>query len=165
MGVILHPCPNPDAGLSSRRTIKKTSTSRIYWWHRRSWSTLAQVITCCSTSSSHYLDHRWLAINNIHWYTPQGNISTWILKISIPSCMWNLESQPPSAPRRQWVNIALCEKKKKTGGFSEMQAPFYQHGLTLIPAWISNYIHDIVWEALTLSIPKLKLQRLQLGNG
>ena len=25
---------------------------------------------------------------------------------------------------------------------------FYQHGLTLIPAWISNYIHYRVWDEI-----------------
>ena len=27
--------------------------------------------------------------------------------------------------------------------------PFYKHGLTLIPAWISNYIHYKVWDEIT----------------
>ena len=27
--------------------------------------------------------------------------------------------------------------------------PFYQHGLTLIPAWISNYIHYKEWDEIT----------------
>ena len=27
--------------------------------------------------------------------------------------------------------------------------PFYQHGFTLIPAWISNYIHYKVWGEIT----------------
>ena len=27
--------------------------------------------------------------------------------------------------------------------------PFYYHGLTLIPAWISNYIHYKVWDEIT----------------
>ena len=26
---------------------------------------------------------------------------------------------------------------------------FYLHGLTLIPAWISNYIHYKVWDEIT----------------
>ena len=28
-------------------------------------------------------------------------------------------------------------------------SPFYQHGLTLILAWISNYIHYNVWDEIT----------------
>ena len=31
-------------------------------------------------------------------------------------------------------------------------APFYYHGLTLIPAWISNYIHYNVWDEITYPI-------------
>ena len=27
--------------------------------------------------------------------------------------------------------------------------PFYEHGLTLIPAWMSNYIHYTVWDEIT----------------
>ena len=27
--------------------------------------------------------------------------------------------------------------------------PFYQHGLTLIPAWICNHIHYKVWDEIT----------------
>ena len=27
--------------------------------------------------------------------------------------------------------------------------PFYLHGLTLIPAWISDYIHYKVWDEIT----------------
>ena len=28
-------------------------------------------------------------------------------------------------------------------------SPFYKHGLTLIPAWIINYIHNKVWNEIT----------------
>ena len=27
--------------------------------------------------------------------------------------------------------------------------PFYEHGLTFIPAWISNYIHYEMWDEIT----------------
>ena len=27
--------------------------------------------------------------------------------------------------------------------------PFYKHGWTLIPAWLSNYIHCKVWDEIT----------------
>ena len=29
------------------------------------------------------------------------------------------------------------------------RAPFYQHGLTLIPAWISNHMPSKVWDEIT----------------
>ena len=31
--------------------------------------------------------------------------------------------------------------------------PFYWHGLTLIPVWISNYIHQNVWDPITYPFP------------
>ena len=33
--------------------------------------------------------------------------------------------------------------------------PFYQHGLTIIPAWVNNYIHYKVWDELTYPFPNL----------
>ena len=32
---------------------------------------------------------------------------------------------------------------------SDTWAPFHKHGLTLISAWISNYIHYNVWDEIT----------------
>ena len=32
--------------------------------------------------------------------------------------------------------------------YLNITGPFYQHGLTLIPAWISNYIHYKVWDEI-----------------
>ena len=32
---------------------------------------------------------------------------------------------------------------------STIRGPFYKYGLTLIPAWISNYIHYNVWDEIT----------------
>ena len=31
--------------------------------------------------------------------------------------------------------------------------PLYQHGLTLIPVWISKYIHYTVWGEITFPFP------------
>ena len=31
----------------------------------------------------------------------------------------------------------------------DTRSPFYQHDLTLIPAFISNYIHYNVWDEIT----------------
>ena len=36
-----------------------------------------------------------------------------------------------------------------TTGLKTSRGPFYSHGLTLIPAWISNYIHYKVWNEIT----------------
>ena len=46
--------------------------SDAIWWHR-SRSTLAQVMGCCLTAPSHYLNQCWLIISKYLWYSP-GNI-------------------------------------------------------------------------------------------
>ena len=38
---------------------------------------------------------------------------------------------------------------KAAAALVDIWGPFYQHGLTLIPAWISNYIHYNVWDEVT----------------
>ena len=32
---------------------------------------------------------------------------------------------------------------------SATRAPFYEHGVTLMPAWIINYTHYNVWDEIT----------------
>ena len=40
----------------------------------RSGSTLAQVMACCLTAPSHYLNQCWLIISKVPWHSPAGNI-------------------------------------------------------------------------------------------
>ena len=46
--------------------------SDMIWW-QRSGSTLVQVMVCCLTASSHYLNQCWLIVSEILWQSP----STW----------------------------------------------------------------------------------------
>ena len=48
--------------------------SYAIWW-QISWSTLAQVMACCLTAPSHYLNQCWLIISEVHWYSYQGNFA------------------------------------------------------------------------------------------
>ena len=43
--------------------------------------------------------------------------------------------------------------------------PFFLHGLTLIPAWISNYIHYNMWDEITNPFETSTVQQLNFGNG
>ena len=65
-------------------------------WRWRSWSTLVQVMACCLTAPSHYLNQRWLIISKILWHS-SGDIiirfENYIYKIALRS------------PRGQWVNV------------------------------------------------------------
>ena len=44
-------------------------------WQHRSWSTLAQVMACCVTAPSHYLNQCWLIISTDQWRLPKGNFT------------------------------------------------------------------------------------------
>ena len=38
-------------------------------WRQRSGSTLAQVMACCLTAPSHYLNQCWLVISEVQWHS------------------------------------------------------------------------------------------------
>ena len=45
----------------------------VIWWHR-SRSTLAQVMACCLTTPSHYLNQCWLISRKGQWHSVEGNL-------------------------------------------------------------------------------------------
>ena len=49
------------------------------------------------------------------------------------------------------------------GGDIHLWAPFYQHGLTLILAWISNYIHYKLWDEITYPFLNFNCNRWSFG--
>ena len=44
-------------------------------WRYRSGSTLAQVMACCLTAPSHYLNECWLIINRYLWHSPETSFT------------------------------------------------------------------------------------------
>ena len=40
-------------------------------WRWRSWSTLVQVMACCLTTPSHYLNQCWLIISKVPWHSSE----------------------------------------------------------------------------------------------
>ena len=44
-------------------------------WRQRSGSTLVQVMACCLTAPSHYLNQCWLTISEVQWHSPAGNFT------------------------------------------------------------------------------------------
>ena len=42
---------------------------------KRSWSTLAQVMACCLTAPSHYLNQCWLIISTVKWHSSKGKFT------------------------------------------------------------------------------------------
>ena len=74
-------------------------------WRQRSGSTLAQVMACCLTAPSHYLNQCWRIINEVQWHSywemPQPSITKICLKITCLKFHSNF-------PGGQWVNIRYC---------------------------------------------------------
>ena len=66
---------------SKSLAVKKPSkTCLTLWpsdaiWRHRSGSTLAQVMACCLTAPSHYLNQCWLFINEVQWHTSDSNFT------------------------------------------------------------------------------------------
>ena len=55
--------------------INSLWSSDAICWHL-SRSTMAQVMACCLTAPSHYLNQCWLIISKVQWHLPEGNL-TW----------------------------------------------------------------------------------------
>ena len=45
-------------------------------WRQKSESTLAQVMACCLTAPSHYLNQCWLTITKVQWCSSEGNFAS-----------------------------------------------------------------------------------------
>ena len=79
-------------------------------WRQRSGSTLAQVMACCLTAPSHYLNQCWLVISGVHWDSSEGNFRkdtsalSHYIKMSLKIAYINFFYKSPSG---QWVNWIL----------------------------------------------------------
>ena len=75
-------------------------------WRHKTWSTLAQVMACCLTAPSHYLNQCWLIITKVQSHS-SGNHFT---KDTSAINHWNqfenyLTKFSFKSPRGQWVKI------------------------------------------------------------
>ena len=61
-------------GVTRPRCMNSLWPSDAIWRHR-SWSTLAQVMACCLTAPSHYLNQCWLIINTDQWHLSKGSFT------------------------------------------------------------------------------------------
>ena len=59
-------------GILIRISFNSLGPSDAIWRHK-SGSTLAQVMACCLTAPSHYLNQCWLIISKVLWHSSEGN--------------------------------------------------------------------------------------------
>ena len=102
-----------------------------------------QHIPCANLSLT---DSDWTKMSAIFWKHFQMHFSQWkfCMLIQFPvnkDAFDSIGSCKGFVPKRQQTN-ARNNNRHSWG-------PFYYHGLTLIPAWISNYIHCKVWDEIT----------------
>ena len=84
-------------------------------WRWRSWSTLVQVMTCCLTAPSHYLNQIWLIIRKVSWHSSEGKFTAGTSAIN--HCNWHEKNSfeiSLKSPRPQWVNKNKNVKHNKT---------------------------------------------------
>ena len=109
-------------------------------WRWRSWSILVQVMACCLTAPSHYLNQCWLIISKVLWHSSEDIIIRWfedsnqeseienhIFKITLrsPKSQWikrNSNWHSPSIPDRtpSWASFSA--------GFSLLKVQGWQFG-------------------------------------
>ena len=75
-------------------------------WRHRSRTTLAQVMACCLTAPSHYLNQCWLIATKVYWYSSEDNFTTDTPAISCQNYSENYSFKISfKSPRGQWVNL------------------------------------------------------------
>ena len=104
--------------------------SDTIWWHG-SESTLAQVMACCLTAPSHYLNQCWL-INNGHvlGHSAGSNFRTNVLTI-----LYGFENHivkiTATSPRGQWVKQIIAYRVEPCSSCIQY-APLTSSGMPVI---------------------------------
>ena len=100
-------------GLQSWCHIRKSSQCNSFnslrpsdaIWRQWSWTTLAQVMACCLTAPSHYLNQCWLIIRGVLWHTSESSFAGIAQGIdSGYEFEKDILKNIFKSPRGQWVN-------------------------------------------------------------
>ena len=77
-------------------------------WRQWSWTTLAQVMACCLTAPSHYLNQCWLIIRGVLWHTSESSFAGIAQGIeSGYEFEKDILKNIFKSPRGQWVNTVI----------------------------------------------------------
>ena len=117
-------------------------------------------MACCQTALSHYLHHCWFDISKVLRHSSEGDFTgkTWVTKNSLKITVISSRRQPHrwlwmhhenlGFPRHAWLGNAGSHN-----GLMPIRHHFYWHGITLIPAWISNHVSSKVWNEINCPFP------------
>ena len=100
-------------------------------WRQWSWTTLAQVMACCLTAPSHYLNQCWLIIRGVLWHTSESSFAGIAQGIdSGYEFEKDILKNIFKSPRGQWVNssyhVMYCVQ-------------------CMLPVHVRLYIHECIY--------------------
>ena len=130
-------------------------------WHRTSWSTLVQVMACCLTAPSHYLNQCWLNIHKILWNLLQGNIYLNTQDIT-PPVMFEIYTFDitATAPRGQHICVSkltiICSDNGLSPG--RHQAIIWANAEILLIGPLGTNFNEISIKIHTFSFKKICLK-------
>ena len=130
--------------------------------HQQAWYCLCRIDTmyCCSRVDVIYLGHAKSKIRfRIIFYDIENKLTSEVLREGgrsiVLSWLWEFRYNADELRRHPIRNThGFVVPRFVVVILSDPWGPFYQHGLNLIPAWISNYIHYNVWDEIRYSFPK-----------
>ena len=130
-------------------------------WHN-SQSTLAQVMACCLTAPSHYLNQCWLIISEVLWYFI-GNVHDIYLWYEFENCWLKITA---ASPRDQWVNsLRLSDSYMRWWSGSAQRASNMEN----VSIWWCHHVDVIMmsssWNSFSWKMDHLYQDNNSSGNG
>ena len=105
-------------------------------WRHRFGSTLVQVMACCLTAPSHYLNQYWLVICKVQWHSFEGNFTREIPQPSITKIGLKI-THPKFHLNLPGANELISKYSNKIHNAESVDIPSSMVTLTL-PQGISN---------------------------
>ena len=106
-GIHRRPVNFSQKGPVKKRFLNSLWPGEVIWRHGTR-STLAQIMACCLTAPSHYLNQCWLIISEVPWLSSQGMIIRQCEDTNqnkIENCSFKMAYR---SARGQWVNSLRC---------------------------------------------------------
>ena len=132
-------------------TINSLGPSDFYIWHCRSWSTLVQVMACCLTAPSHYLNQCWLIISKVLWHSSEDIIIRFEDTNQYSKIEYYIFEITLRSPRGQWVKCQdICKKSddkvwvSQIGGSALDGVNFQIWDQVKLHCWMTRF-HDCIW--------------------
>ena len=102
-------------------------------WHRFR-STLAHVMACCLTTSSHHQSQCWIIISKASWHSSAGNFTRYLRhpSLKIARTYPIISKISFKSPRSRWVNeleiyLLLCPNNPSKYPWTEHHWPLWPH--------------------------------------